>query len=500
MRVSRIKGGPFATDVPMRDTSDSNARSANGFHGHGAMCQRVPGVSPKRYQLPMKLIVHTPDASQSRLSELVSVIGRAVDVVEDSDQAEVTLVDGGDASARQTVPELVKQGKSVWVVPESGLGSDVAYALIPLDDEFPNQLRAIWPLRLSAAVVELKRQLVDQKLGAVLHLQMERMVTGGPTFAPEVAHTAWLQDADLLRSLAAGEYKRVTAIHSGHSSQGITTASVSLNGDNVPDAMWAFRAGGSPRAELTVTTDRGAAVLAWEGEAAPTLTVNCQLVALPASPESAAGLPTGVTAWGEAVRAFDLLDAARRSLTRKRTVELQFESTSERSQFKTHMTAVGCTLMLLTMFGLIGLLFAGRMLDPRDTQQKQSETAGFVLTGVDFDGAQLNTFGREKMAEIVENFGRRSATVLIDGQPDSDESAQRRATVVQELGNAQLAGAEVRTLVRPLQGVWFKRAMLLAWVVLFLPLGIMLAVQLLIGVTPVYDKNSRGTAVSSDGE
>lgn len=445
----------------------------------------------------MKLNVHSDEASRSRLCELVSQVGSEVVVTGDESQASATLVWGGDASARQVVPELVKQGRTVWLVPEAALGSDFIYAQIPLDDEYPHQLRALWPLRLCPAVVELKRQLAEQQLGTVLHLQMERSILGGPTFAPELAHAYWLQDADLLRSLAGGDYKRVTAIHSGHSAQGITTASVSLNGDNVPDAMWAFRAGGTPRTELTITTDRGAAVVTWEGDAPATLAVNCQPVELPKSPCSP---ETGVTVWGEAVRAFDLLDAARRSLTRKRTVELQFESTSERSQFKTHMTAVGCSLLLLTMFGLIGLLFAGRMLDPRDTQQKQSETAGFVLTDHDFDGAMLNSFGREKMVEIVDNFERRSATVLIDGLPNSAESLQRRAAVVQELENAKLPGAEVRTLVRQLQGGWFKRAMLLAWIVLFLPLGIMLAVQLLIAVTPSTDTPSRRPAVSSDGE
>ena len=480
----------------------------------------------------MNVTVLSPDSTRARFCGLVSLAGGQVVETGDEAQAQITLVSGDLPSCRQVVPELVQQGKTVWLVPEAGLGSDFIYAQIPLDDEFPNQLRAIWPLRLCPAVVELKRKLAELSLGPVLHLQMERSNAGGPTFDPEQAHIAWLQDADLLRSLAGGDYKRVTAIHSGHSAQGITTASVSLNGDNVPDAMWSYRAGGTPRTELTVTTDRGAAVLLWVGDGAPTLTINCQLVGLPASTDSlrpevhsspialAGGrtegqaegpdlgqssdervsLPPGVTSWGEAVRAFDLLDAARRSLTRKRTVELQFESTSERSQFKTHMTAVGCSLLLLTMFGLIGLLFAGRMLDPRDTQQKQSETAGFVLTAADFDGTQLNSYGREKMVEIVDNFQRRSATVLIDGQPDAAESLQRRATVVQELGNAQLPGAEVRTLIRPLQGVWFKRGMLLAWIVLFLPLGIMLAIQVLIGVTPGSDATSRRTAVSSDRE
>ena len=411
-----------------------------------------------------------------------------------SEPIDVVLVSGSEPSAKITVPALVKQGQTVWLVPEAVLGSDFVYSQIPLDDEYPGQLRAIWPLRFSSAVMELKRQLAEGQFGAVLHLQLERAISGGPTFVPEVAHAAWLPDADLLRYLAAGEYKRVTAIHSGLSVLGITTASVSLNGDEVPDAMWAFRAGGTSRAELTITTDRGAAIVTWDGEAEPTLTVNCQLVSLSNEPPGDTGLgesgddrpvlPAGVTPWSDAVRAFDLLDAARRSLTRKRTVELQFESTSERSQFKTHMTAVGCSLLLFTMFGWITLLFAGRMLDPRDSQQKQSETAGFVLFENQFDGPLLNSQGRETMTEIIENYERRSATILLEGDPTAAELIERRAAVVRELATAKHADAEVRTLVRPLQGSWFKRGMVIAWVVLFLPLGVLLAIQLLIGVTP----------------
>jgi hypothetical protein len=42
--------------------------------------------------------------------------------------------------------------------------------------------------------------------------------------------------------------------------------------------------------------------------------------------------------------------------------------------------------------------------------------------------------------------------------------------------------------------------MLLAWVVLFLPLGIMLVIQLLIGVTPRNERVSHRPAMTSDGE
>ncbi len=453
---------------------------------------------------------------------------------------EVVLASGAVPSVATAVPALVRHGQEVWLIPESVLGSDFVYAQIPLDEEFPDRLRAVWPLRQSPAVIELRRQLATGDLGTVLHLQMERSLACGPSFRPATAEAAWLQDADLLRTLAGGDYRRVTAIHSGLTPTGISTASVGLSGEAVPDAMWAFRGGSVSRAELTVTTERGASVLLWEGNSALTLTINCHPVELPlpvgrarllpssepggtstvsrgsagASPSrelpilpasNADTLPVGVTPWSEAVRAFDLLDAARRSLVRRRTVELQFESTSERSQFKTHMTTVGCGLLLYTMFGLIGLLFVGRMFDPRDTQQKQSEVAGFVLDEEAFyvDDAdeihQLTTQGQETLTGIIENYQRRSATILIEGEtvPADSLGNQRRAVVIQELTAAKLKDVEVRTLVRPLRGVWFKRGMILAWIILFLPLGIFLVIQFLIGVTPTATSGvtNKGTAL-----
>ena len=414
---------------------------------------------------------------------------------------EVVLASGAVPQVAIAVPSLVRQGLAVWMIPESVLGSDFVYAQIPLDEEFPERLRAVWPLRQSPAVIELRRQLATGQWGAVLHLQMERSVACGASFSPATAEAAWLQDADLLRTLAGRDYRRVTAIHSGLTPSGISTASVGLSGEAVPDAMWAFRGGAVSRAELTVTTERGASVLLWEGTAAPTLTINCHAVEMPSvtlasligGVAEADQLPVGVTLWSEAVRAFDLLDAARRSLLRRRTVELQFESTSERSQFKTHMTTVGCGLLLYTMFGLIGILFVGRMFDPRDTQQKQSEVAGFVLTeeaffSDDSSGTQygLSPRGRETLTGVIENYERRSATILIEGVPEPADSLgnQRRSVVIQELTAANLVDVEVRTLVRPLRGVWFKRGMVLAWLILFLPLGIFLVIQILIGVTP----------------
>lgn len=472
----------------------------------------------------MNLVLLIEDSPPSPLLEVGELLGTRIvhsreepfDAILCSPQAQESQPHGG-LSPEAFIRTSISQSP-VWVVPEAKLGSDVVYGLIPLDEEYPNRLWAVWPLRLSPAVKELRQLLGSPEFGQTLHLQMERIVAAGSGLSIDEIEAAWLQDADLLRSLCGGEYRRVTAIHSGVTDQGISTASVSLAGEGVPDAMWALRTGATARCELTVTTVAGAAVLVWAEDQPPTLTVNCKEVTLrssirensavrpnqtalegalspSSSPHSSveAGkggpgtnkVPDGVTPWADAVRAFDLLDAARRSLKRRRTVELQFESTSERSQFKTHMTTIGCGLLLFTMFGLIGLLFAGRMLDPRDAQQKQSEVAGFVLRESDFQGAALNSFGRETLTEIIASYERRNATILIEGSSEAEATGQqRRGTVVQALTEAGLPAAETRTLVRPLSGQWFKRLMTAAWVLLFLPLGIFLGFQCLLTVTP----------------
>ncbi len=50
----------------------------------------------------------------------------------------------------------------------------------------------------------------------------------------------------------------------------------------------------------------------------------------------------------------ELAHAAERSLTRRRTVDIHFDSGSERSLFKSQMTAIGCGVLTWTIMGFIG--------------------------------------------------------------------------------------------------------------------------------------------------
>lgn len=59
----------------------------------------------------------------------------------------------------------------------------------------------------------------------------------------------------------------------------------------------------------------------------------------------------------------ELDHAADRSLRRRRAIDVQFDSGSERSVFKSQMTAIGCLVLLLMMGGLIGYLILAQLFE-----------------------------------------------------------------------------------------------------------------------------------------
>jgi hypothetical protein len=60
----------------------------------------------------------------------------------------------------------------------------------------------------------------------------------------------------------------------------------------------------------------------------------------------------------------ELDHAARRSLKRRRAIDVHHDSGSERSVFKSQMTAMGCVVLVLMMFGLVGYLVLAHVLQP----------------------------------------------------------------------------------------------------------------------------------------
>jgi hypothetical protein len=218
-------------------------------------------------------------------------------------------------------------------------------------------------------------------LGSIRYLQLETEVQPATQNA---AHKLLelseiddylLPDADLLRFLC-GEYTQVTTLLTGKTDSMVAMAQVTLSGKTLPEATWTCKPAGESRSwKLTVCGESATAVLEGTGENDLSLNLNppgtisekshsetWPKLVLESYFETCAG-ENSVDHWAEMTHAFEILDASRRSIRRRRTVDLYRELPSERSQFKTQMTAIGCTAMLLTMLLLVAVLMAGTLLE-----------------------------------------------------------------------------------------------------------------------------------------
>ena len=190
----------------------------------------------------------------------------------------------------------------------------------------------------------------------------------------------------------------------------------------------------------------------------------------------------------DAVRAFDVLDAARRSVRRQRTVEVSSGEVSERGQFKTKMTALGCSLLSFTFFGVLLALLIGAVFDPRDPMQRRSEAAGFVLHDDAFvpDTADLSVEGQRQLLDISKRIRETPAEIIVASSPSAanaplDET--RRVAVADFLKERKGLDLDSRVVVRALAGRGFQRFMTGIWIAVFLPLGLFLLLQILIVLT-----------------
>ena len=203
-----------------------------------------------------------------------------------------------------------------------------------------------------------------------------------------------------------------------------------------------------------------------------------QLLAI-ANSESDAG-------WYQVIQLGEIGAAAERSLQRRRTIPIQFEDASERSQFKSQMTAIGCGALLWAMFGTIGMLIIGSALDPRDRAYVTSASAGYVLRNEDFtkDSEQFAETGISRLQEIARTWSSTSPVLLLESdiQGREDLDKLREANVLFELQERDINNAEPRLIVRTFPGQAFEMLLLIGWTIVFLPIAIFLGAQLLIVV------------------
>jgi hypothetical protein len=399
-------------------------------------------------------------------------------------------------------------GRLLVIFPDVRQTASFAYALWPLAEEGRVALYPALPWRLDPRWRAVHERVRATGRDAIREVRLQREQPAGRSLLAEAdVERMLLADADALRWLL-GSYTQATCLVAGTSASGLASATVRLSGSGLPEAEWSARPGASgPACRVEVVTDHGpirmeitapVAGVQWdeERESEGEADVGVLLLEDIRSRRSAA---TRGPSWSEVVRAFDVVEAARRSLRRRRTVEIGSEEISERRQFKSHMTAGGCGVLMFTMCAVIGALVFGAIADPRDPGQKRSAAADLIVRDTEFvpERAELTPAGVEHVAEMPARMWQTTAEVLVE--PSGGETAEldeaRREAVAAVLTEKGAQNADSRTVVRALEGEWFETAMVLVWVGAFAPLGVMLVLQgLIVLARPGEEHEYRGQA------
>jgi len=398
------------------------------------------------------------------------------------------LVAGDSDEVQFAAKQLASSGKPLLLVPHVSLGTACAYELSLIRDDSHAVLVPAFRWHGDADLIALAERVATKSSGIIRRLLIERTIADSDApkgLSDEAIETTSVDDVAVLHWLG-GRYDQVTALRSGKSERGCSLASISLAGTGLPDATWTCRLGANSSCRLTVETDREP--ITWEqpSVAAPaTATIAAFVDAVQGNSRASNDGRSRFPSWSDAVRVFDVLDAARRSLRRRRTIDLHFETLSERQQFKTQMTAMGCGLLVLTLVLMLALLGLGAMLASRDRAVRDAESAGLLLRETDFVAGQaaLSESGIAIVDRIAERLkeAQKSAYLEPTTDPaDAELDQRRRQTLVEQLTKQGVIAADHRTLVAPKRSdVWnmLLKILRLAWLA---PLIVFLVLQGLI--------------------
>ncbi len=269
--------------------------------------------------------------------------------------------------------QLASAGTPLLVFPRVTCGPAILYELSLIRDDQQGVLFPCWPHRHDPEIMRLKHFLQAADRPAISYLHWNRVVgLGYGREIPEaVIEDELLPAADLLHFLF-GTTDQVTALRTGGTTTGALLQSVVLSGRAIPECTWAIQSGVAGSSRLTLQTDRGPWSLDWD--AAESRWRFTDYAASPPKPAdgvggtillaefaAAAARRNGASDWTSVLHAAEVVDAAQRSLNRRRTIDLHHETLSERAIFKTQMAAMGCGVLLLTLLLMLGYLAVAGM-------------------------------------------------------------------------------------------------------------------------------------------
>jgi hypothetical protein len=412
---------------------------------------------------------------------------------------DAVIVCGSAEVIGEAARQLAAAGRPLVVFPQGAWDTELVYELSLVRDDNAVSLVPIGPRWLHPVFREFQKPLASSRAGdapAISHLRWEWDVEAKPGggLPASVIRSYLLPDVSLLRILG-GEYHQVTAVESATRTGGIVLATVTLTGENLPDAVWSLKPVNSPsRWKLTVTHSAGTTT--FEGSADPWEIVSSSLSNAPVTLDEGHVLlefierrlstPDERPDWTDLTRDFEVLDAVRRSLARRRTIDLHFETTSERSLFKTQMTAIGCGVLMLTLFAVVVLLFLGSVLDARSPSEIAADKADTIFYREEFEPSseKLTQAGRDHWDRVAR--ARQDPAmlpILVELVDEETLSAVRREHLVRMLKAEGIPNADQRVEVHALNGPWFKTLMKIARILVFLPLFLFLGLQMLLLIT-----------------
>lgn len=346
-------------------------------------------LAPRCHAELLKL--HSGLRSCASWEELLS--GPSIDAV---------IVCGDDERVLTAMRQLPAAGKSLAILPVPGQTSALVYELTLIQADAAVHLVPLFPLQSHPLLIRLHDLIAEGTLGRVHHVQLERRMVpaesgpAAPLLSAGELSSAFLGDVDVLRFLG-GNYDQVTASRSGDAGGGVSLATVTLGGTASPQAIWSATADRSGAAWcLTVAGAAGSATLSGDPSRlefsleCSTPHANGEPAPVSADPgpwllghfESAVSGQRIRPDWTDLTRAFELLDAVDRSIRRRRTIDLHFEVPSERSVFKTQMTAAGCSLLVLTFVATVIYLVVANVFNLNDTVKHVARLLIFLPLGV----------------------------------------------------------------------------------------------------------------------
>lgn len=332
-------------------------------------------------------------------------------------EIDAVIVAGAAENVLVAAKQFATEERPLIIIPDVGMRSVFTYELSLIRDDSDVKLIPAFVSRSHPAIIQLKQQVDANTLGKTLQLRFDRTVEH-PDARPKVfsipeIDAQLLADADLLRIFGA-EYNQVTSIRTGRTEDGASTATVTLAGEfggvPFPEAAWTLNSGPQAGWSMTIIGETGQSTVSGTGlfdvriDDKPVDCDEMQLGKLwltdlesalsspviPTSTSETATSENRTTAVGsrtasltECSRAFEIVDGSHESIRRRRTIDLYFETTSERNLFKTQMAAMGCLVLTWTLFGMVGFLIAGTLI---------SGPSGDVLPGADGGSTELSTF------------------------------------------------------------------------------------------------------------